>query len=90
MYWTELSIPIRFMPLVSEIMTSRVSVVSPEETVDQCMALMTDKHLRHLPVMENDRLVGLVSIGDVVKAKSSAHATEIRYLQDYITGAYPG
>ena len=53
---------------VAEIMTSQVLSVTRTHTVDECLALMTDKHIRHLPVIENDSLVGIVSIGDLVKA----------------------
>lgn len=70
---------------VSEIMTSRVVYVRPEQTVDECMALMTDKRIRHLPVLDGSRLIGLVSIGDVVKAAISEKEFLIEQLQNYIT-----
>ncbi len=71
---------------VEEIMTSRVAVVGPERTTEECMALMTDKHIRHLPVMEGERLIGLISIGDVVKAVISNQEFVITQLENYITG----
>ncbi|MBT8213059.1 MAG: CBS domain-containing protein [Acidimicrobiia bacterium] len=71
---------------VSEIMTSKVLVVSPETSVDECMALMTDKRIRHLPVLDGDELVGLVSIGDIVRAVISEQKFMIEELERYITG----
>ncbi len=71
---------------VDEIMTPRVVVVGPERTTEECMALMTDKHIRHLPVMDGDRLIGLISIGDVVKAVISNQKFAISQLENYITG----
>ena len=54
--------------LVKEIMTTEVIYVNPDQTLEECMALMSDKHIRHLPVFEDDKLIGIISIGDVVKA----------------------
>ena len=71
---------------VSEIMTGRPVCVGPEQTTDECMALMTDRRVRHLPVVENDRVVGLVSIGDVVKATISEQKFIIKQLEQYISG----
>ncbi len=73
---------------VQEIMTRRVVCVKPENTTDECMALMTDKHIRHLPVVVDDELVGIISIGDVVKAIISQQEFVIEQLENYITGAY--
>jgi CBS domain-containing protein len=70
---------------VREIMSSPLIVATPETTVDECMALMTDRRIRHLPVVEEGAVVGLVSIGDLVKFQSRQQAFEIKYLTDYIT-----
>ena len=71
---------------VSQIMTSRVVVVTPRETLDNCMALMTDKRVRHLPVLDDDKLIGIVSIGDLVKSIISNQEFHITQLENYITG----
>jgi CBS domain-containing protein len=70
---------------VSEIMTTHVISVEPDWTAEQCMALMTDKRIRHLPVMEQGRVVGVVSIGDVVRAVVNEQQFTIDVLQRYIT-----
>jgi len=70
---------------VGEIMTGKVAYVEPDNTVEECMALMTHKRIRHLPVIENGRLVGLVSIGDVVKTIISQQQFLIEQLEHYIT-----
>ena len=70
---------------VSQIMTTMVATCSPTDTVDHLTALMTTKRVRHIPVVENDRLVGIVSIGDVVKQRIEELESEQRALQDYIT-----
>jgi len=69
-----------------EIMTSRVMCVRPQETAEECMALMTEKKVRHLPVLEDDRLVGIISIGDVVKATIAQKEFIIGQLEEYIRG----
>ncbi len=70
---------------VSEIMTSPLIVVTPETPVDECMAIMTDRRIRHMPVVENGDVVSLVSIGDLVKFQSQQQDFKIQYLTDYIT-----
>jgi len=71
---------------VSEIMTEAVIIVLPQQTVGDCMQMMTDHHLRHLPVMGNGKLIGLLSIGDLVKATTVQQAELIRHLEGYIRG----
>ena len=69
---------------VREIMTSPLVVVTPDTSVDECMALMTDRRIRHLPVVDDGEVVGIVSIGDVVKFQSRERSFEIQFLHDYI------
>jgi CBS domain-containing protein len=71
---------------ISEVMTTKVLCVTPERTIDECMALMTDKRIRHLPVLEHKQVVGFVSIGDLVKAVISEQKILIDQLQHYISG----
>ena len=73
---------------VSEIMTSDPTTVSPRETVDECMRLMTGLRVRHLPVVEGGTLTGIVSMGDLVKWVISAQQEEIEHLHAYISGGY--
>jgi CBS domain-containing protein len=75
---------------VAEMMTSPVVFVGPETTVDECMALMTERHVRHLPVVDRGAVVGLVSIGDLVKWTIGGQAHAIEALEGYIAGSYPG
>jgi CBS domain-containing protein len=70
--------------VVSEIMTTRVVSVEPDWTADQCMALMTEKRIRHLPVIEQGRLIGVISIGDVVRVVVDEQQFTINSLQRYI------
>jgi CBS domain-containing protein len=69
---------------VAEIMTTNVFTVTPEDTIEKCMAIMTDKHIRHLPVVENEKVLGMVSIGDVVNGIIAAQKETIAHLQSYI------
>jgi CBS domain-containing protein len=69
---------------VREVMTTRVITVEPDRTCGDCMALMTEKHIRHLPVMEQGRLVGVISIGDVVRAVVREQQATISTLEQYI------
>jgi CBS domain-containing protein len=71
--------------LVRDVMTAPVLVVGPETTVEEAMALMTDRRIRHAPVVEDDRLVGMVSIGDLVRLQSQEQSFKIRYLTEYIS-----
>ena len=71
---------------VSEVMTSNVLCVAPERTIDECMALMTDKRIRHLPVVDHKTVIGVISIGDLVKAVIHEQQILIDQLQNYIAG----
>jgi CBS domain-containing protein len=74
--------------LVKEIMTFQVYYVNPTTTAEECLALMTQKRIRHLPVIDGEKLVGIVSIGDVVKSIISHQKVTIENLQNYIMGKY--
>jgi CBS domain-containing protein len=71
---------------VGELMSSPVITIGPDEPIERCMLLMTDHHIRHLPVLEAGAMVGLVSIGDVLKAMIDDQRVAIRDLENYITG----
>ena len=75
---------------VREIMTTEIVVVRPSTSVEEAMAVMTDRRIRHLPVVDKGKLGGIVSIGDLVKQISQDRKFEVQYLTDYITGKYPG
>jgi len=74
---------------VKEIMTSPVIYVTRQQSLDECMALMTNHHIRHLPVVEGEQLLGLVSIGDLVKWIISEQEETIKQLEHYIAGNFP-
>jgi CBS domain-containing protein len=71
---------------VKDVMTSAVVFVHPDQSIEECMALMTQKRVRHLPVFEHEQLAGLISIGDVVKEIISDQQETIQHLENYITG----
>lgn len=73
---------------VTKLMTEDILTVTPQESVEDCMKIMTDQHVRHLPVVENDKLVGMISIGDAVKSIISHQKSFIRQLEDYISGRW--
>jgi CBS domain-containing protein len=74
---------------VRDIMSKAVRFVRPEQTTDECMALMTERRMRHLPVIERDKLVGMVSIGDLVKNIIAEQQFTIQQLESYINGEHP-
>jgi CBS domain-containing protein len=73
---------------VREVMTSNLYAVNPDTSVEECMALMTERRIRHLPVFDKGKLAGIISIGDVLKAIIDQQGTVIKNLQDYIMGKY--
>jgi len=75
---------------VYEVMSAPAAFVTPEETVDECLRIMTRNRIRHLPVVENGRVAGIVSIGDLVNWVISVQAETIGQLHSYIAGSYPG
>lgn len=75
---------------VCEIMSKKVAYVTPDQTIDDCMSFMTTERIRHLPVLDGEELVGLISIGDVVKAVITAQGLEIKQLETYVTGLLHG
>ena len=75
---------------VGSVMTRDLIIAVPDDPLDYLRSLITENRIRHLPVMEGGKLVGIVSIGDVLRTETSEIAVENRYLKDYITGSYPG
>lgn len=75
---------------VSEIMSTDLTVTHPREPVEKCLHLITDKHIRHLPVLDGDKVVGVISIGDLVKHVISCQSAAIAHLEHYIHGGYTG
>jgi CBS domain-containing protein len=73
---------------VAEIMSTDLKTVQPREAVDECLRLMTDKRIRHLPVVEDGKVVGVISIGDLVKWVISCQSAAIAHLESYISGGY--
>jgi len=75
---------------VSEIMSTNLTVTHPHEGVEECLRVMTDKRFRHLPVLDGDKVVGVISIGDLVKHVISCQSAAIAHLESYIHGGYSG
>lgn len=75
---------------VRDIMTEHVLTVTTRDTVEECMRIMTENHIRHLPVLDGGQVTGIVSIGDLVNWIITAHEETIGHLEGYITGKYPG
>src|SRR5205807_8353872 len=75
---------------VAEIMSANLTVTHPREPVEKCLHLMTDKRIRHLPVLDGDKVVGVISIGDLVKWVISCQSATIAHLESYIHGGYTG
>ena len=75
---------------VGDLLSHQVHVATPQSTVEDCMRIMTDNRVRHLPVLDGDRLVGVISIGDLVNWIITAQTVEIHQLHSYISGQYPG
>jgi CBS domain-containing protein len=71
--------------LVREVMTAPLVVITPETTVEEAMALMTDRRIRHVPVVSDGNVVGMISIGDLVRLQSEEHSFQVRYLTEYIS-----
>ncbi len=72
---------------IAEIMTEKLITVSPDSTIDECMRLMTNRFIRHLPVLEDDRIIGIISIGDVVKYIIEEQKFIIQNMENYIAGS---
>lgn len=76
--------------LIEDLMTSKVFYLKPERTLEDCMDMMTDKHIRHLPVLDHGQLIGIITIGDVVKYMIKHQKNMIQDLEGYISGSYVG
>ena len=75
---------------VAEIMSTDVTTARPQEGVDECLRVMTEKHIRHLPVLDGENIVGIISIGDLVKWVIASQSAAIAHLENYIHGGYTG
>ena len=75
---------------VAEIMSTDVTTARPQEGVDECLRVMTEKHIRHLPVLDGENIVGIISIGDLVKCVIATQSAAIAHLENYIHGGYTG
>ncbi len=75
---------------VDEIMSSNLTTTQPNEPVENCLRMMTEKHIRHLPVVEEGKLTGVISIGDLVKHVIASQSATIAHLENYIQGGYSG
>ena len=75
---------------VAEIMSTNLTVTHPREPIEKCLRLMTEKRIRHLPVLDGDQVVGVISIGDLVKWTLSCQSAAIEHLENYIHGGYTG
>ncbi|WP_461093487.1 CBS domain-containing protein [Spirosoma gilvum] len=73
---------------IADVMTANVITIGPDQSLEQCMQIMSDKHIRHLPVMDQDELIGIISINDVVTAIIRDQKTRIDSLESYISGTY--
>lgn len=75
---------------VTEIMSTDLTTTHPHEAVEECLRLMTEKHIRHLPVLDGDKVVGIISIGDLVKCVIASQSAAIAHLENYIQGGFSG
>jgi len=76
--------------MVSEIMSTDLKLTNPQDGVESCLRLMTDKRIRHLPVMQDGKVIGIISIGDLVKWVIATQSAAIAHLESYISGGYTG
>jgi CBS domain-containing protein len=75
---------------VSEIMSSNLTTIHPNDGVEDCLRIMTDKRIRHLPVLDGEKVIGIISIGDLVKHVISVQSATIAHLENYIHGGFTG